>query len=228
MPNPVFPNLKYTSGDFSLPVAITAPMFSKPFSDSGINIDYVLTQDFQMSLIDYVTNGPLALDTPHDNYVDFLLTKEGNIMDIGGGKVKWTRTYAKLPATFSVAGGTYPYTFPAFNTGALITGRPPITLTVISRIQRDFFHQADSTTIPIIQPQRYVLTTFPTYDAISSLFGQPVVQDDTVFSPLTVPSLTDYQAMIAAGDEIVPEASRITANWNGNFHMRETIYLKAQ
>ncbi len=219
------PDLVYMDDDLTIAQAVSAPVFSKPFSNLGVVDDLILTQDFWQLKANKVV---LPLDTAHPDYATFLLAMEGPETDMGGNVVKWTRTYAKLPDSFTRKGGSIPYTFPAFNTGVLTTGRPPITLTVPTIVQYDFFRQADTSTIPVFQAQTYVLAGFPNYTAISSIFGSPVVADNTVFSMLTVPSLANYQVMITNGDLLVAIASEITPNWMGNIHMRKTIKVVAQ
>ena len=85
-------NSAYQDGTFTVAKAVTLPVFSAPFP--GVNVDYVLTQDWVIDLANY---SPLALDTAHPDYPTFKLAQESEKRDLGGGVVQWTRTYWKLP-----------------------------------------------------------------------------------------------------------------------------------
>ena len=214
-----------TDGDFTTAQPVSAVRYSAPFSQYGINNLYVLEQDFVINVGQFA---PLAIDTAHPTIAGFYLAVETpyqptSLADV----VRWTRRYASLPSSFSRPGGTYNYTFPVMYTGVNDTSRLfPKPLTVNSRIQVDFFRLSDPNTITVIEPQRYVIITSLDTDATSQ-WGQPVVTDAGFGLAATVPSLTTYKSWIATGTEIVAEASKITPNWMGNIHMRETIYVKA-
>jgi hypothetical protein len=215
-----------TDGDFSTAANVSDIREYAPFSQYGINDLLVLEQDFVIARASYST---LAIDTTHPTIANYFLALETPYSAVAmKNTVQWTRRYAKVPSSFSRPGGTYPYTFPVLLTGDLTTSRlfaKPIT--VNARIQVDFFHTSDPNSIAIIDAQRYVLAFNPTIDATSP-YGEPAVADASFSLALTVPSYTTYAAWIAGGIEIVPEASKITPNWMGNIHMRETIYLKAK
>jgi len=94
------PNLLYASGQYDSAVACSLPIFSAPFA--GVNTDYILEQDYVCNINSYTS---LALNTSHPDYPDFLLTGEGPRRDQAGGMQRWTRTYAKFPATYSQPSG---------------------------------------------------------------------------------------------------------------------------
>lgn len=214
-----------TDGLFTVASAVSNYRYSAPFAQYGITNLYVVEQDF---VIEEASFSPLAVDTPHPTLAGFYLALESPMQPVATqDTVKWTRRYSQLPTSFSRANGTYAYTFPVILTGLLTTSRlfaKPFA--VNSRVQTDFFHQSDSTTIPVIEPQRYVLITFPSIDATSP-YGEPVVSNAGFGVSATIPDESTYQSWVAGGIEIVPEASKITPNWMGNIHMRETIYIKA-
>lgn len=213
-----------TDGDFSAAAVNSALRYSAPFVQFGVKDLYVVEQDF---VIDAQFFTPLAIDTAHPTLANYFLAAETSPVPVAfEGTVKWTRRYAKVPTSFSHAGGTYPYAFPIIFTGVLSTSRlfaKPFS--VNSRIQVDFFHAADSTTVAVIEPQRYI-NSFSGFDATSP-YGEPVVTNPGFGVTPTIPDLSTYVGWVAAGTEIVPEASKLTPNWMGNIHMRETIYLKA-
>ena len=213
-----------TDGDFSTASAVSDFRFSAPFAQYGINNLYVVEQDF---VIDRASFSPLAVDTAHPTLAGFFLALETPMQPVAfAGTVKWTRRYAQVPASFSRPGGTYPYTFPVMFTGVTDTSRLfAKPLVVNCRIQVDFFHTSDPNTIAVVEPQRYI-NSFSNVDATSP-YGEPVVTNAGFGVTPTLPTLATYQAWIAAGVEIVAEACKITPNWMGNIHMRETIYVKA-
>jgi len=214
-----------TDGDFSSASPVSDYRYSAPFAQFAINNLYLVEQDF---VIESTHFSPLAIDTAHPLLADFYLAMETPMQPTSMSNImRWTRKYSKVPPSFSRPGGTYPYSFPVMWTGVNDTSRlfaKPIT--VNARIQTDFFHTSDANTITIIEPQRYVLALAPTVDATSP-WGEPVVTNAGFGIAETTPDLATYQAWVAGGIEIVPEASKITPNWMGNIHMRETIYLKA-
>lgn len=214
-----------TDGDFTTAQPVSDIRYVAPFSDLGVNTILVIDQDFCINRANF---SPLAIDTAHPTLGGYYLARETDPSPVSiNDTVKWTRRYAQVPSSFSRPGGTYPYTFPVLYTGVNDTSRLfAKPLTVNCRIQRDFFHTSDPDSITIIEPQRYVIATNPTQDATSP-WGEPVVTDAGFSVTETIPSLTTYQSWVAGGIEIVPEASKITPNWMGNIHMRETIYIKA-
>lgn len=214
-----------TDGDFSTAHAVSGFRYSAPFAQFGINNLYVVEQDFVISEANF---SPLAVDTAHPTLSGFFLALETPYAHVAiGNTVKWTRRYSQVPSSFSRPGGTYAYTFPVMLTGVLATSRTVAKpITVNARIQVDFFHTNDPDSISVTQPQRYFLAASPQSDATSP-YGEPVVSDGSTFLAATVPDYTTYTGWIAGGIEIVPEASKITPNWNGNIHMRETVNLKA-
>lgn len=214
-----------TDGDFSTAGAVSDFRFSAPFAQFGVNTLYVVEQDFVIHRASFL---PLAIDTAHPTLADYFLAIETPMQPVSKeGIVKWTRRYSKVPAAFSHAGGIYPYTFPILYTGVLNTSRLfSKPLSVNTRIQVDFFHTSDSTSVAAIEPQRYI-NSISGFDATSQ-YGEPVVTDPGFGVTPTVPDLTTYNSWVSGGIEIVPEASKVTPNWMGNIHMRETVYIKAR
>jgi hypothetical protein len=215
-----------TDGDFTIATAVSDIRESAPFVQFGIATIYVIDQDFCIARAFY---SPLAIDTAHPTLAGYFLAKESPYQPVSINHiVKWTRTYSKVPSNFSRPSGTMPYTFPAMLTGDSTTSRlAPKTMTVNARMQTDFFHTSDPDSITVIQPQRYVLAAHTDTDASSSEFGQPIVTNGAAFTE-TLPNVGAYKTMVATEIEIVPEASKITPNWMGNIHMRETLYIKAK
>lgn len=222
------PNLRYNSGDFTVATACTLPVFEKPFADQGVNIDYLLHQDFIQNLNDYT---PLALDTPHPDFADFILVSEGPQTDLNGGKIRWTRTYAKVPAEFSRPAGNYSYNFIGFYGSfginvTTVTGRNRFTKNVPVRLTRTFFNTTDpDADIPEVPATRYYYGSSPNVDV-------DFLADSPPFTEATTPSRTAYEALIAtdagapASYSLVVESSTVQV-WKGNIYVRETRYVKA-
>lgn len=131
-------SIAYISGDFSTAVAISNPEFSPPFA--GVNVNYLLRQRFMQDLASFA---PLALNTAHPNFPDYKLVAEDEKMDISGLKTQWTRTYAKMPATYSQP-GSIAYSligyFGSFGVNVTsISGRARHSKVLSARVQYDYF-----------------------------------------------------------------------------------------
>jgi hypothetical protein len=78
---------------------------------------------------------------------DFFLVAEGPRRDIGGGLVRWQRTYAAVPAThyepesynYSFIGFVGRYYVAGSGLGVAVTGRPRKNWTVTSRVKHEYF-----------------------------------------------------------------------------------------
>jgi hypothetical protein len=229
-----FPNVRYVSGDFSTPVACTLPEFAAPIE--GQTGNYVLSQDFICNLSSFT---PLALNTPHPDFPTYYLVSEGEKRDIGGGKVRWTRVYAQVPATYTEPGGSYAYNYIGF-VGNVISQGGEVTLSVTGRerkvenspvqITREFFLVGTGQTytqwqsIPVISGQRYYGATGLDTDYLT---------DAPPFVTATNPTRTAYLALVTADAaspssfSLVVEDSTVT-RWMGNIYMRETRRIKAK
>lgn len=212
-------------GDFTVASATAKPTFSNPFPE--VNVQYVLRQPFMQLLANFAA---LDLNTAHPDFADFKLVEESDRIPIGAGLVTWERTYASLPADFDQFESTNYFYIGYYGLSLAInvtasTGRKRRSRRVNSRITNEFFLTGpggsydDPADIPIIAAQIYY-------------YGNPDVVEDYIGDspPLdtpTTPSRTDYEAMIAAGDEIVAEDSDIVP-WIGNYYIRRTRYVKAK
>jgi len=228
-----FPNVIFATSGFDTAYAVTAPEFSAPLP--GVNVDYILTQDWQMDFNDFT---PLALNTPHPDFADFVLVSEGNKRDIQGGAIRWTRIYGKVPASYTEMSGTITYNFIGFQgytqTSSTaddpLTGRPRFTHVVAVQITRDFFlvgageTYSTSEEIPTIPQQEYLLD--------GTNFFVDFLGDDPPYANQTDPGQAEYEAMVAAdlADQssysIVVETAA-PVRWQGNIFVRETRRIKA-
>lgn len=66
----------------------------RPFDDDFSQ--YTFEQDYWQMEDDFV---PLALDMPSEDFPDAYLVGESALNALGGGVVKWTRTYSRIPAS---------------------------------------------------------------------------------------------------------------------------------
>ncbi len=225
-----FPEPIYTDGNLSIAAAVGLPIYSCPIR--AVNTAYVVSQDFVQNISSFST---LPLGTGFDRDSSFKLVSEGPRQDIGGGLVKWTRTYARLPASHDEF-ESYSYSFIGFQgvwtvgnlTGTSIqaTGRPRQSHVVTSRVRHDYFYSTEPGTIPVIKSQRYLngAGPGPTEPLDTDYLYDAVLVPST---PASSPSRTEYVGMINAGDEIVAEDSRLS-RWLGNFYLRQTRYVVAK
>lgn len=224
-----FPNLLYTSGaNYDQAVACSLPIFECPFAQYGLNERLILRQDFIQNVEDFAA---LALDTAHPNFADFILVEEGPHIDLGGGRVRWTRTYARVPDEFTRPNGNYNYTFPGYTgteglQGPNLNDRDPFIRSVPVVVVRTFALGAGA--LEPIEMTRFYYSGYEDIDAVLLDDGPP----GGLTIVATVPSRTEYSILIQA-DAADPDSyslvveTRAPEIWMGNIYMRETIKTKA-
>lgn len=167
------PNQILTDGDWSQASATGAERPQSPIST--INANYIIEQDYIVNADNF---SPLALNTPHATKPSYKLVAETQPQDIGSGAVRFTRTYAQVPATHD-AWSTTAYNFIGFwgyrvpiisaNVGfttynyaaGVPIGRERVLDPANVRIQNDYFligtggTYASAGSIPLIQSQKY-------------------------------------------------------------------------
>lgn len=245
--------LSWTDGDYTVATAVSNVELSQPFKrDKGM---YLLSQKFWQFLANFVPLA-LNTPYPSVPYTSYVLVSESQLRDLGGGIVEWERTYAQVPASRD-DWTTIGYQFIGYfgtqgnfiATPGTIIGRPRQTVTVPCRVQNDYYLVGTGGTfttpdlIPNILEQKYYWPQgtlsagvfIPIYPPIGSLddIMHGLATDDIwnkedfgALNP-TVPSRTEYEALITAGTEIVAESSKITS-WQGNIFQRQTSYIKAR
>jgi hypothetical protein len=211
-------------GTFTTATLCGAARLSFPFS--GDVASYIVEQDFMVFFANF---SAAALDSTHGTHTTAYLVGESALQDIGGGIARFTRTWAKIPATRTEY-ESFAYTFPGYYPGpGTVDGRANMTRTVVSRLVHEYFLCATGQTyttpsaIPIISAQRYTLAGDNTAEV------QWLV-DATAYpfaAYTTDPTLPDYKALVSGQDEIVAEDSRLT-RWMGNIYERVTRYVIAQ
>jgi hypothetical protein len=202
---------------------ISSPVFSQPFAT--VNDDYILRQQFSC-FSDYYQ--PLGLNTPHPDYKDYILTNESERTQREANVVEWTRTYAKVPARYSMPSSLV-YNFIGFKNTATVggAGRDRFNRAVGARIQFDYFLIdgvviKSALQIPSIDEYRYYLNNAGQQFNIftDNLFSAQVSDPGNV----TVPSIEDYMKLVTAKTEIVGQASTMRT-WQGNIVERQTVYI---
>lgn len=153
------------ANEFQSPTECSMPLLSAPFAPL-VNVDYVLTQDFVVFESFYSplpVNTPYAQIPPGATQVDsvfagtapatgsnpgFILASEGPRQDMGAGLVRWTRTYAKVPASYSLA-QTVTYSWIGWGShkigGVSAGGRVRRQSITSCRVQYDYFLLDQST-----------------------------------------------------------------------------------
>lgn len=141
-PPPQWPAADYDDNHCSTTAApVGVPIFESPIPLTTAK--YVFTQEWQ-GPADFAA---VKLNTPHPtagqvpDYSSYLLVEEGPRRDVGGGQVRWTRTYAQVPASYSIF-ESFPNSFigtEIVTSGGVIITRDRQNWTVPSRIQFDYF-----------------------------------------------------------------------------------------
>jgi hypothetical protein len=235
----------FVDGDWTSAKACSLPVFEFPIE--GVASPYVLKQDFMMLKSSFT---PLSLNTAHPDDSSYKFVHEGPLQDIGGGGVKWTRTYAQTPSQH-IEMSTVNYNFIGFwglqppTTGSSIVnpltyyGRPRRVHLAKVKHQFDYYNvPSDASTIydiPIIEETKYLSS--------NTIFGPSTIEVDFLWDYVTPdgrthflapsnPSRSTYEGWIAADKatansfSIVSQGSRIE-RWMGNIFRRETLYIKA-
>lgn len=184
--------------------------------------------------------------------LSLILVKESPLENIGGGLVKFKRTYVSFPSPRSLPGRQYPYLFPAI--GGLRSADIMVPYQVNYRLHETFYlfdyynvqnwdtiaddgfrinddtpnwrkyFSAGGIIIPGFRAWNVTNFNIPTQTLIDS------EEDDE-----TVPNATDYLAWVSGADdsdnhlpiEIAAENSSFD-QWMGNIWVRRTPYIIAQ
>jgi hypothetical protein len=142
----------------------------------------------------------------------FRLVEEGPREHQGGGIVKWNRTYAATPATYS-EWESFIYTFPGYvgnqpsTTGTGPFARDPQVLRVESRLLQEFFLTGTGTSyptagdIPVVMAQKFRIHT----GALWWVDVLPSLTDNPPFPIASTPSRSTYESWIG---------NAITSKWS--------------
>ena len=218
-------NVIVYDGDFTTASAVRAPVYSSPLPHTNERL--ILRQEFEQLASSF---SPEALNTAHPDASSFKLVEESDGEAIGGGLIRWTRTYAKVPSTWSEPAGNIAYNFIGLvgvwgvNVDE-VTGRERFTLPVQVKVTREYFltgtggSYTTGLDIPVIQEQRYIY--------INEWLPVDYLSDSPPYETPTTPSSSEYAGMVDAGELIVIEPSLIY-RWLGQIFVRETRYVRAR
>lgn len=220
--------------DRSYATAFAVSHFTKETILEGVKDRLVGQQDFCQNDSDFTSQ---ALNSPHPDESDpsnpvWILVEETNFQDQGEGVLQWTRRYARKPDSYSRVEGTIAYNFIGFfgtfgiNITA-VTGRGRFVETVPLRVQRDYYIIGPETYADYETPQEIPIIQEQTYYISDPEQRTDYLGDSPPLDTASTPSRTDYEAMIAAQDEIVAQPSKVMP-WQGNIYVRETYYVRAQ
>lgn len=188
----------------------------RPFFTQGDSSHKVISWPHVVARGSY---SPLALDTAHPDDASALLVDERNFEDIGGNLTRFFRIYATVPATRSDY-ETFTHQFLTLydqdDSGAVsvrITLRPARSVTVTSRVEREYFNTSDPSTITLN-------TEFVPLRNINGniVERQYVASAETDIE--TIPNLSEYLAM----DEVIAEPSELR-RYKGNIWELSTRYV---
>lgn len=240
----------YISGDWTVAEKFgdQRPFYPIPHLEETV---YAFAQDYTQARDQRVN---LPLNTPSTDDSNALLQLESAGNDLGNLMTRWTRSYFRVPATWSDWEQGI-YTFPGFpgylaapNSGAAPIGRNPYVPPggVRIRVQYDYFvigapmpgvlnSAGDAITvvatenaIPIIPRQTYYVAGNPTvYFEPPSVTPAGGVTVGDYFYQESVPTRATYNALVAAGTEIVIADSAIQ-RYVGNIWARITRYTIAR
>lgn len=220
---------------------------------------FLLEQDFMVAQGWFQA---MALNSPYplayssgwsaDPLIDLealILVKEGQLIDMGGGISRFTRTWASIPPTRNVVEQfAYNYIGLSANDGITVL-RPRLQVSVPSRLQHDYFVFDDLNILAIplfpngpklnaatgIYPDGIVIDrqkyfgpeNFAEIDALfDAVAGPPAIDAST-------PNRSDYENVFLGGGvpnsyaEIVAEDS-IIRQWMGNIYERVTRFVPAR
>jgi len=199
----------------SLDVPQNIPVLSSPIP--GVKTEYLLTQDFVQ---DRASFAPKDLNSahPYSEFSTFLLVEEGERRDIGGGLVRWTRSYAKVPDThYDWEMTNYSFIGLTGSGGVnvpTIQGRNRSSRQVKSRLQFDYFlvpstgvtdpilggdpfDISDPGDIPKVWAMQYVFQAAFHGAVFGGIFYPTDVLNGASSSSPTWPTLEQYQGMMA-------------------------------
>tara|TARA_R110000868_G_scaffold305292_1_gene566360 strand:- start:356 stop:1225 length:870 start_codon:yes stop_codon:yes gene_type:complete len=107
----------WTDSDLTQPLVDGPRRWQRPFDDIFSQLTF--EQDYQQFEADFV---PANLDSPSSDYSDAYLVREGELTALGGGVVKWTRTYSRIPVSRQTFEG-YSWLVPGIGTGAVFAAQ---------------------------------------------------------------------------------------------------------
>jgi len=238
----------YDDGAWATILPCSLPELTAPIP--GVNAKYILTQDFQQAEASYA---PAPLNTPYPkadgtlgvsgetwagsdayNSAGYILVEEGPLRDQGGGVVRWTRTYARVPDQHfdpCQMAFQFPGYLAAGNGLALL--RNPFTRTVPGTIEYTYFLAGTNTqaAVQALEKANFVseqLFLWPRPTGDIPLPNEAFIVNyiwSSISPEPTVPTLETYVGWVTYGtNTIVAQPSQFT-RWMGNIIRREVITI---
>ena len=198
-------------------VATVGPIeWIDPFEDSTARV--LFRQAYQQSVASYA---PTSLNTEYPTAIastTYILVREGDFSEVGGGQMKWNRYYACTPAArteYSSRGDTFP------GIASSTFFRNPLSFPTPAKITRAYYLLGN---VPSLSSEDRVVVT-GSLDA-PLLSGQ-------FLTTYTNPTAASYLARIttdstSAGSFSVRAESDFLERWIGNFYARVTTEVKAK
>lgn len=198
-------------------VATVGPIvWIDPFDD--VTAKVLFRQQYQQSVASFAAT---SLDTEYPTAIGgttYLLVKEGDFSEIGGGQMKWNRYYACTPPTrveYTSRGEVFPG---LYSTTFL---RVPMAFPTPAKITREY----------------YLIGTVPTLRSedrmtITGTLIAPLLSENSLL-PYTNPTVASYLAYIST-DGATGSSFSIRAEgdylerWIGNFYARVGTEVKAK
>jgi hypothetical protein len=214
MPTPQWPSPIYTDNDFTLCVPVGIPVFQCPIPITSAK--YVFTQEWQ-SPADFAA---VALNTAHPSagltpdYSSYKLVIEGPRRDVGGGQVRFTRTYAQVPASYTLPQTiTYSFIGRLTTQGTTNITTPRLTWAVEAQVVHDYVLVPTGSYADPLTGTTYAVTTSGDIKIIpqmiycyqntvgGALYGGLIMQSE-ILNPAgstlpTWPTSDQYNTMIA-------------------------------
>lgn len=228
--------------DGALTTAVAVGGARKSFPFEGDVSSFIVEQDYHVLIGSYAT---LAAGAAHATYTTAYFVRDSELENIGAGVVKFTRTWAQIPATRNEY-GTFAFQYP----GLYGTQTPPYAFQywIVADDGRDPYLAVGSSRLKHEYFLCIALQTYPTPDSIPILpklaFNIDANQSSRnayllkagVFWSDTNPTVEEWLALMAGGTgigtgseagEFIAEDSTIE-RWKGNIYSRVTRYLKAK
>lgn len=108
------PNLPYQTSGWNTHREVATPRIEYPLFDKGCADHLVVTRTYEGPLSTYAA---AAIGTADAVYGTAYLVEQGPLQDVGGGCVRYTRTFATVPVQWSEL-ESFVFVFPAYLAGA--------------------------------------------------------------------------------------------------------------
>lgn len=201
------------------PVTVGPIEWIAPFEGETARVYF--RQQYQQAIDTWTA---LALDTAHPSATTYLLVRESDFQQIGGGQHRWYRYFACTPPQ-RVEYSSYSAQFPG-----LYEKRDPVNATTQAQITLDyFFVPTPGATPSLAQESRATDANGLDTPLLSGVY----LNNGGGILFVTTPSATAYQSSITT-DQATPSSYSITAEpqslsrWIGNFYVRTTLKVKAK